>query len=560
MMAAPPAGALPVEWRTISLAPPLVPRFDHTLTAVATQAGTQVYAVGGHGVPPGAEVQVLDPACTKWTHVALSFADGVRPDILQRGSHAAAAVGDSIFIFGGFGAEKTLGDVVELDTATATCRAPVLSGEAPSPRSSHTATAIGSRIYIIGGHGEDASCNDVFILDTAQGAWLKPQVLGAPPSARCAHSADAIGAARIAVFGGYGERPVGDLWFLEVDTPYVREHREKLGGGEEVVAWSRAAPGPSPTPVVICGPSGVGKGTLIGKLMKEFPGQCGFSVSHTTRKPRDGEVDGVHYNFTSRAAMEADVAGGKFLESADVHGNMYGTSIAAVQKVADSGKKCILDIDVQGARLVKKSPLRAQFVFVAPPSFEELEKRLRGRGTETEAAVEKRLANARAEMEAGKDAALFDHVLVNDNLEQAYAALKELLGLGGEGGADGGPEARSGHATAVLGSRLVVFGGAADRGVTLHDTYILETAALDGGAPALTRGVEWLPTERVPQGLWSSFLFLIGFDHAQPQARYNHKAVALGDGLALTAGGYDNGADRALGDTAMLDLGMQVPE
>lgn len=94
----------------------------------------------------------------------------------------------------------------------------------------------------------------------------------------------------------------------------------------------------SPQPVVICGPSGVGKGTLIGKLMKEFPDRFGFSVSHTTRNPREKEQDGVHYHFTKRPVMEEEIEEGKFLESAEVHGNLYGTSWAAVNAVSEAGK------------------------------------------------------------------------------------------------------------------------------------------------------------------------------------------------------------------------------
>jgi hypothetical protein len=93
-----------------------------------------------------------------------------------------------------------------------------------------------------------------------------------------------------------------------------------------------------PQPVVICGPSGVGKGTLIGKLMKDHPDKFGFSVSHTTRSPRVREIDGVHYHFASRPVMAQEIKEGKFLESAEVHGNLYGTSLAAVQAVADAGK------------------------------------------------------------------------------------------------------------------------------------------------------------------------------------------------------------------------------
>lgn len=121
-----------------------------------------------------------------------------------------------------------------------------------------------------------------------------------------------------------------------MDTRFVKEQKKILG--TEVVAWSKGVQGTGPKPVVISGPSGVGKGTLISKLMKEFPSTFGFSVSHTTRAPREKEVHGVHYYFTERSKMENDIREGKFLESASVHGNLYGTSIEAVEAVTDSGK------------------------------------------------------------------------------------------------------------------------------------------------------------------------------------------------------------------------------
>lgn len=171
----------------------------------------------------------------------------------------------------------------------------------------------------------------------------------------------------------------------------------------------------------------MGKGTLIAMLQREFPDKFGFSVSHTTRAPRPGEVNGTHYNFVDKATMERDIADGKFLEHAHVHQNIYGTSFAAVRKVSKSGKICLLDIDVQGAELVKKSDLKAAYVFIAPPSMEELERRLRGRGTETEDAVLKRLENARTEM-AKKDVdGFFDAVIVNDDVDKAYEALKAVI-------------------------------------------------------------------------------------------------------------------------------------
>lgn len=129
--------------------------------------------------------------------------------------------------------------------------------------------------------------------------------------------------------------------FWQVDTSFVREQKKILG--TEVVAWSKGVRGDGLVPVVISGPSGVGKGTLISKLMEEFPSTFGFSVSHTTRLPRQKEVDGVHYHFSERSKMEKDILSGKFLETASVHGNLYGTSIEAVETVTDSGRVIIVD-------------------------------------------------------------------------------------------------------------------------------------------------------------------------------------------------------------------------
>lgn len=182
-----------------------------------------------------------------------------------------------------------------------------------------------------------------------------------------------------------------------------------------------------PKAIVIAGPSGVGKGTLIEMLRKKYVDMFGFSVSHTTRAPRPGEEDGVHYNFTTTDKILGEVAEGKFLEHAEVHGNYYGTSLAAIEKVRTQGKICILDIDVQGCRSARAKKLEATYVFVAPPSIEELEKRLRKRGTETEASIGKRLGNAQKEIDAKGEAGLFDAIVVNNDLDKAYIELEELL-------------------------------------------------------------------------------------------------------------------------------------
>lgn len=127
------------------------------------------------------------------------------------------------------------------------------------------------------------------------------------------------------------------LWRTnQVNTPFVRTQEEMLGG--EVVAWSQGFVGEVPQPVVLCGPSGVGKSSLIRKLIENFPDTFGFSVSHTTRPPREQEVHGVHYHFTTREVMDVEIEEGKFLEYAEVHGNLYGTSLASIEAVANSHK------------------------------------------------------------------------------------------------------------------------------------------------------------------------------------------------------------------------------
>ncbi|PNW80088.1 hypothetical protein CHLRE_08g377350v5 [Chlamydomonas reinhardtii] len=178
--------------------------------------------------------------------------------------------------------------------------------------------------------------------------------------------------------------------------------------------------------LVVCGPSGVGKGTLIGRLMAEHGDKFGFSVSHTTRGPRPGEQDGVHYHFTDMASMTSEVESGMFLEHAAVHGNMYGTSLAAVAAVGRGGRVAVLDIDVQGASRIKASraAAKAVYVFVDPPSMQELEARLRGRGTETEDKVQLRLKNSTAEIERSHEPGFFDARIVNDDLDAAYHRFK----------------------------------------------------------------------------------------------------------------------------------------
>eukprot|EP00878_Enallax_costatus_P014239 GHUV01014894.1.p1 GENE.GHUV01014894.1~~GHUV01014894.1.p1 ORF type:complete len:536 (+),score=178.69 GHUV01014894.1:286-1893(+) len=184
---------------------------------------------------------------------------------------------------------------------------------------------------------------------------------------------------------------------------------------------------PGPRALVVCGPSGVGKGTLMRRLM-EGPdaAKFAFSVSHTTRKPRPNEKDGVHYFFTTRQAFEQGIADGQFLETAEVHGNLYGTSKQAVQDTLAANKVSVMDVDVQGARQIRATGVPAYFVFIAPPSLEELEKRLRGRGTESPTSMSNRIKNARQEISSLNERGLFDYLLLNDDLETTAAELARI--------------------------------------------------------------------------------------------------------------------------------------
>lgn len=182
----------------------------------------------------------------------------------------------------------------------------------------------------------------------------------------------------------------------------------------------------SPRLTVVSGPTAVGKGTVVQRLRQEHP-EIFVSVSATTRPPRPGEIDGTHYLFVSEAQFDALVAENALLEWAVVHGtHRYGTLKAPVLKALASGRNALLEIDLQGARQVRKALPEARFVFLAPPSWEELRRRLVGRGTESAAQRERRLETAKAEM-AAKDE--FDHVIVNGEIGQAVQDLVALLRL-----------------------------------------------------------------------------------------------------------------------------------
>ncbi|XP_034149850.1 guanylate kinase 1b isoform X2 [Esox lucius] len=182
-----------------------------------------------------------------------------------------------------------------------------------------------------------------------------------------------------------------------------------------------------PRPVVLSGPSGAGKSTLLKMLLRDFDGVFGFSVSHTTRSPRPGEVDGKDYHFSNREAMQEDIDDGKFIENAEFSGNLYGTSKSSVDDVRAQGLICILDVDIQGVGNIKQTDLDPIYVSIQPPSMEILEKRLRDRNTETEESLQKRLEAARVDMELSNEPGMFDMVIVNDDLEEAYEKLQSVL-------------------------------------------------------------------------------------------------------------------------------------
>jgi len=181
---------------------------------------------------------------------------------------------------------------------------------------------------------------------------------------------------------------------------------------------------------LITGPSGVGKGTLVQRLLLNHP-QIWLSISATTRAPRAGELEGQHYFFLSRDAFEQQVAEGGFLEWAEFAGNFYGTPRQAVQAQLAAGRPVLLEIELEGARQVRQSFAAGFQIFVEPPSFEELERRIRGRGTDSEEAISRRLERARVELAAAQE---FDAVLVNGELEQALAELEQLMGLAAKHG------------------------------------------------------------------------------------------------------------------------------
>lgn len=186
-----------------------------------------------------------------------------------------------------------------------------------------------------------------------------------------------------------------------------------------------ADPRNSKTLVIISAPSGAGKTTLCRRLLTDFKDDLILSVSTTTRSPRKGESHGREYYFVTADEFKKGIDASAFAEWALVHGNYYGTSKASINSTLGSGQSLLLEIDVQGAANLRKTyPMQCFSVFISPPSLEELEKRLRSRGTDSEEVILKRMKNSRDEMARAHE---YDHQIINGDLEKAYRELKDLV-------------------------------------------------------------------------------------------------------------------------------------
>lgn len=176
--------------------------------------------------------------------------------------------------------------------------------------------------------------------------------------------------------------------------------------------------------IVYSGPSGVGKGTILQPLIPDKELKLCFSISMTTRKPRNGEVDGKEYYFVTRERFEKAIENNELLEHAEFVGNYYGTPLEYVEKKRNEGYNVVLEIEIDGAKQVLSKCEDATSIFIAPPSLEELENRIRGRKTEDEETIKKRLAKAKEEL---KEANNYKYVIVNDTIEESQKMLREII-------------------------------------------------------------------------------------------------------------------------------------
>ena len=175
--------------------------------------------------------------------------------------------------------------------------------------------------------------------------------------------------------------------------------------------------------MVVSGPSGTGKGTVCGELLAQTP-ELAYSISATTRKPREGEVDGKNYYYMDKAQFEKMIEEGGFLEYANVYGNYYGTPLGKIEERLAAGEDILLEIDTQGALNVMKKCPDGLFIFLLPPSIGELERRIRGRGSETAESLAKRLGAAKEEIAIGRK---YGYVVVNDTVKRAVERIKSIM-------------------------------------------------------------------------------------------------------------------------------------
>lgn len=175
---------------------------------------------------------------------------------------------------------------------------------------------------------------------------------------------------------------------------------------------------------IVSGPSGVGKTVLCNYIVEKYQPDVVYSISTTSRAPRGGEKDGQEYNFCTTAQFEAEIKENAFAEWACVHGNYYGTPRKFLMDNVNAGRHVVLNIDVQGGMKIHQEYPEAVMIFILPPSFEELENRIRGRNTDSEEALKKRMVNARKEIECSKN---YKHCLINDDLAQAKSDIEKIF-------------------------------------------------------------------------------------------------------------------------------------